>query len=220
MRLPFSTEQFLDVFRRYNEAVCPMPVVLWLIGAGVAIAALAAKGRARLAIGWGLAILWAWSGVVYHLLFFRAINPVAAVFALLFLLQAVLTLRAGLGALPAFRVRRDAAGIIGGVIVVYALVLYPLLGYAFGHRYPAAPTFGVPCPVTILTLGILAWIADSVPWTVLVIPLLWAIVASTAATQLGIIEDFGLTLAAVAVLALVLSRRRGMTRPQAVAAAA
>jgi hypothetical protein len=49
--------------------------------------------------------------------------------------------------------------------------------------------------------------------------LLWAIV-STAAVQLGIIEGFGLPVAAVAVLALVVSRQRKASRTEAVAAAA
>jgi hypothetical protein len=220
VRLPFSAEQFLDVFRKYNEAVGPMPVLLWLLGTAVALAALTASGRARLAIGWGMAFLWAWSGVAYHLLFFRAINPIAAAFAALFVLQAALLLRSGLSALPAFRVRRGVQGYLGGAIILYALVVYPVLGYVLGHRYPAAPTFGVPCPVDLLTLGILAWNADALPWRLLVIPVLWAIVGSTAAVQLGIIEDFGLPVAAAAVLALVVSRRRRAFGTEAVAAAA
>ncbi len=32
---------------------------------------------------------------------------------------------------------------MGGLLLLYALVVYPELGFAFGQRYSAVPTFGV-----------------------------------------------------------------------------
>jgi len=34
-----------------------------------------------------LAVHWAWSGIVYHWFYFRKINPSAAIFSVLFVLQ-------------------------------------------------------------------------------------------------------------------------------------
>jgi hypothetical protein len=93
--------------------------------------------------------------------------------------------------------RPGIAGIAGAAMIAYALVVYPLLGYRLGHRYPAAPTFGVPCPTTILTLGLLAWAAPPRPWAVLAIPLAWSAVAVVAAVRLGVWEDLGLVVAGV-----------------------
>ena len=96
-------------------------------------------------------------GAVYHLGFFRQINPAATLFGLSFLAEGLLLL-----ALGGWRERLrfawtpTAAGALGAVLVSYAVALYPGLGYALGHRYPASPTFGLPCPTTILTLGLLA----------------------------------------------------------------
>jgi len=52
MNLPFTSEQFFDVFRRYNEAVWPAQIALNLIGAFVAMAAWRANARRS----------WAWAG--------------------------------------------------------------------------------------------------------------------------------------------------------------
>src|SRR5688572_729095 len=89
MILPFSTDQFFDVFRAYNAAVWPMQWVL--NGLGVITAGLLLRGRSadiRL-VAAGLAFLWAWSGVVYHMVFFRTINPAAWVFGIVFVAAAL-----------------------------------------------------------------------------------------------------------------------------------
>ena len=91
-----------------------------------------------------------------------------------------------------------AAAIIGAALLTYAVVGYPLLGYALGHRYPAAPTFGVPCPTTIFTLGLGVWAGASLPRRLLIAPLAWSIVGTSAAITLGMIEDLGLLAAAIA----------------------
>src|SRR5689334_3555624 len=99
MRLPFTTEQFLDVMRRYNEAVWPAQWALLLLGVcavAVAVRAGTTGGRAVAAI---LATLWLWMGIAYHLAFFRAINPAATAFGALFVAQGALFLWLG--------VRRD-----------------------------------------------------------------------------------------------------------------
>jgi hypothetical protein len=71
---------------------------------------------------------------------------------------------------------------LGGLFVVYALVVYPLLGAALGHRFPAAPTFGLPCPTTLFTVGLLAFLRRPFPASVLVIPALWTVVGTSAAS--------------------------------------
>ncbi len=104
---------------------------------------------------------------------------------------------------------RDGYGLAGSALVVYAAVLYPLLGTALGHGYPYSPAFGLaPCPTTIFTLGLLLWTDRPVPKAVLAIPTVWALVGSMAALRLGIIEDVGLLVAALAAVSLLLYRDR------------
>ena len=86
--------------------------------------------------------------------------------------------------------------------------MYPLLNVLLGHRYPAMPTFGAPCPTTIATFGLLTWATPRPPWFVWPIPVLWALVGTSAAFALGVREDLGL-LAAAGLAVAVQLRRRG-----------
>jgi hypothetical protein len=127
----------------------------------------------------------------------------------LFVVQAALLLRHVGKPVLSFRPRWDFAGIAGGVLIAYALVVYPLVAMRLGHAYPAMPTFGVPCPVTIFTFGLLLWAAPSVPLRLLVIPTLWAGVGISAVVNLGVIEDLGLPASAIiAAVAVVQARRQ------------
>jgi hypothetical protein len=83
-------------------------------------------------------------------------------------------------------------GWTGATLVLYALLVYPLLGTLLGHRFRAVPTFGLPCPTTIFTIGILLFAAAPVPRSVFIVPVLWAAVASAAAFQFGALQDLGL----------------------------
>ena len=209
MTVPFSSEQFFSVFGRYNLAVWPAQIVLYALG--MLVIGFAARGTRRSSM-WAssiLAALWLWSAVVYHLTFFRVINPIAAVFAAAFFLQAALVFRLGLLRSDLVFARSTGSRrIAGGIIVAYALIVYPFLNFALGHGYPRMPTFGLPCPTTIFTFGILLFAAPNVPRAVFVIPALWAVVGTAAALTFGLREDFGLPVAGVVSIALILARPR------------
>jgi uncharacterized protein DUF6064 len=113
-----------------------------------------------------------------------------------------------------FHARGGAVAIVGGLAVLYALLVYPLLGAVFGHSYPYSPMFGVtPCPLTIFTFGLLLWTRPRVPKYLLVIPLLWSLVGVSPALSLGIREDFGLLVAGLLGTAMV-SWRDAHTAPR------
>lgn len=212
MELPFTTDQFLEVFRTYNLAIWPAQVVAYLLGAAcLAVVAWPVQYADRL-IGGFLAASWIWMGAVYHLGFFAAINPAAYAFGGLFIIQGLLFIAFGVVS-PGltFKVRRDIYGVVGAALMLYALVLYPALGVVLGHGYPYAPLFGVaPCPTTIFTFGLLLWTRGRVSAWLLVIPALWTLIGTTAAFKLGIWEDLGLLLAGVVGTLLLLYRREAM----------
>jgi hypothetical protein len=198
MNLPFSLEQFLAVFTSYNEAVWPAQVVLNLLAVTAIVLCLRPVGSSRIVAG-SLAILWAWTGAVYHFMFFRTINPAAVVFGSACIVQAGLFFYTGVvrGGLQ-FRVDRTWQSIAGWIFIAYGLLVYPLLGVILGHVYPASPTFGAPCPTTIFTFGLLVWTVGRLQWYLYVIPLIWSVVGFTAAFKLGIREDVGLLVTGVA----------------------
>lgn len=154
-----------------------------------------------------IAFFWLWMGAAYHLLFFSKINPAAIFFGAFFIVQSAIFLYAG--ALKndlSFRFRLSAEGVIGISLIIYALIVYPLFGFIFGHYYPYSPTFGLPCPTTIYTFGLLLWTVKKVPWYVLPIPFLWSFIGFSAAFTLGIREDFGLPVAGIIGTAMIWRR--------------
>jgi hypothetical protein len=189
MALPFTPGDFFAVFARYNTAVWPAQIALAAAAVWVSVAV--ARGRAR-------------RGVIGVLA--RAINPAAVAFAALFIAQAGLLVGEGLRRCAPAASPKGARRIVGWVLVVYALAGYPLLGLAAGQRWPAFPTFGLPCPTTIVTLGALLLLAPRAPRWLFAVPLLWALVGTVAAFELGVPEDLGLAVAAAATLPLL---RRG-----------
>jgi hypothetical protein len=205
MSLPFTADQFFGVFADYNRTVWPAQI-LWLGLALVVVVALAGARRspARLAL-WSLGLLWLWVGLAYHLAFFTAINPAARLFAGLSVAAAITfgwaACRQRSPAPPAIGARRA----VGWLLLAYALVGYPVVGLLAGQRYPAFPTFGLPCPLTIFTFGVLL-LVPGLPRAVIVLPLLWSAIGSLAAFRFGVVEDYGLSLAALAALTLTLQR--------------
>ena len=202
MTLPFTIAQFAEVFRAYNESIWPGQWILNALALVSLAAAFTGRRRASQIASLVLAALWVWTGLVYHAWFFHAINPAAIVFAAAFVLQGLMIGWFGvvMGGVR-FAARRNAATAVGLLLIAYALVVYPLISRAIGHRYPAAPTFGVPCPTTIFTLGLFLLAAPALPRMLLVIPVAWAIVGLSAVLQLGMWEDWGLPVAAIAALA-------------------
>lgn len=200
--MPFTREQFFELFGAYNAAIWPAEVVAYLLGIA-AVLALVRPGRAAgQLISAILAILWLWTGLFYHMVYFARINPAAYAFGALFVAQAVLFILAGVsGSRLAFRFAPKPAKLLGAALIAYALVIYELLGLVAGHGLMQGPLFGVaPCPTVIFTLGVLVLAEPPVPWWLLPIPLAWAVIGTSAALTFGVAEDLGLAVAAVLVL--------------------
>ena len=212
MKLPFTAEQFFGVFRAYNEALWPAQMFLLAL-ALVAVALIVLRHRwAGIGVSAILAFLWAWLAVAYHLAFFASINPLAGVFAvvsiagaLVFLWQGVVRRRLE------FRLSRSARTFAGISLVLFALVVYPAWSAWAGHRYPAMPTFGLPCPTTLFTIGVLAFLAVPHPRSPFVVPVLWCLVGSQAAFLLGVTQDLGLLVAAAVGIVLMARSRSSST---------
>ncbi len=204
--MPFTAEQFFRVFEKYNDAVFPIQIFLILTAVAAVVLARKPRGFSGSVVTGLLAFLWVWSGVVYHWTFFIEINPAAYVFGALFVVQGCLLIYQGiLKSHLKFRFEPNSYGIIGAAFVAYALVIYPVIGSVLGHAFPASPSFGAPCPIVIFTFGLLMW-AERLAWPLLVIPVLWAFISLSAAVSFGVIEDFGLLIAAAIGAAFIIRR--------------
>ncbi len=207
MKLPFDSIEFFDVFGAYNTAVWPLQIVLYLLTLFALLLFFKRHKYARQVAFYLLSVLWLFNGIGYHLLHFSVINKAAFVFGAMFVVQAFLF------AWYAWKSPRTAPDInpvrwtASAILILYALFFYSLIGYFAGHQYPRAPVFGVaPCPTVIFTFGILL-AAERLRWYLYLIPLLWAIIGTSAAFVLGVREDFGLAAAAIVFIGFQFSRR-------------
>jgi hypothetical protein len=194
--LPFSHQQFFEVLARYNEALWPAPVVLLALALGSAALVIAKQAWDR-PIGSILALLWAWMAFAYHFAFFTKINPAAWLFGSGFALASYLFAKHASRGDLRFAAPGGARTALALLLFGYAFVGYPLVGWLAGQRYPQVPTFGLPCPTTIFTFGMLLVAKRPVPPSVFVVPFAWSIIATVAAFKLGVIQDLGLPAAAL-----------------------
>jgi hypothetical protein len=204
MTIPFTAEQFYGLFRDYNDAVWPAQVFLVALALTAVALALRPQRWSGVGVSAILGILWAWIAVVYHLAFFTRISPPAYAFAFVsmagaavFVWQGVIRRRLEFKWTPGWR------AVAGAALIVFALVVYPVWSAYAGHRYPSTATFGLPCPTTIFTIGVLAFAARPYPRSPLIVPVLWCFVGAQAAFLLSVPPDLGLIAAAVVGIGLL-----------------
>ncbi len=106
-----------------------------------------------------------------------------------------------------FRLSASARAVVGVLLVAFALVVYPAWSFLSGHRHPETPSFGLPCPTTIFTVGLLSFLVRPYPRSPLAVPVLWSLVGVQAAFPLGVPQDLGLAVAAVVGIVLMVRSR-------------
>ena len=77
-----------------------------------------------------------------------------------------------------------------------------------GHRYPTFPTFGLPCPTTLFTIAVLAFLVRAFPRSIFVVPVAWCFVGSQAAFVFDVQADLGLIAAGVVGLVLFMPSKK------------
>lgn len=207
--LPFTREQFLEAFAAYNDAVWPLQPLAYVLGL-IALVSLVQRSelnqRLALAI---MGLMWIWTGVAYHWIFFSEINAAAVLFGLLFVVEGAV-----LGGLAfrhaasfSFRWRPDLAGWAAAALLLYALIVYPLIDLLLGN-WPRMPWFGIsPCPVTLFTLGFLLLAHPRPPFWLWAIPIGWSLIGGTASFLLGIPQDWVLLASGPAAALIALGDR-------------
>lgn len=208
MKLPFTREEFLQVFRDYNLSVWPVQVIFYLFAVAGVIFVLKRTRKISYWISLFLSFLWVWMGVVYHYLFFSDINKAARVFAVFFILEGILFLGTTIRKKTIFIFEHNLFGFTGLGLIFIALLIYPLLGLLAGHVYPDSPTFGLPCPTTIYSLGFILLGINTLPGYLYIIPVIWSLIGTSAAFSLGIIEDLSLGISGLISLILYFFHRR------------
>lgn len=212
MSLPFTVNEFMNVFKVYNQSIWPMQIAFYLLSFFILFFLKKNNKFSNKIVMGTLSFYWLWIGVFYHLINFTSINKMAYIFGGLFVIEGLILLYAGfIKDYISFSYNFDLYSTIGSVLIIYSMVIYPLIGYFLGHRYPFSPVFGVaPCPTTIFTFGILLFANKIKKSYIIWIPLIWSIIGTFAAVKLGIKEDYGLFIAGIIGTFMFLSKIRIM----------
>jgi hypothetical protein len=197
MPLPFTREQFFDLFAAYNGMLWPALVALWVTSVVMTALLCSSRRPPDRWISGLLAVHWIWSALAYHIAFFSRINPAAWLFAALFLLQAAFVFWWGVvqGRLW-FAPWRSAWAPVAWSLIAYSLV-YPGINAVQHLSLSRIPAFGVPCPTTIFTAGVLL-LATPRSWRLSIIPVMWSVIGGSAAILLGVQADYALPIAGIA----------------------
>lgn len=208
MNIPFTSAEFYGVLSAYNTAVWPMQLPLMALGVIAIVLLLRQRKNASVGISAILTFLWVWQALAYHLAFFTAINPLAYAFAALFIAGAATFFWQGVVRKKMlFKITSGWRMWAGWSLMIFALLLYPAWTYFSGHRYPAFPRFGLPCPTTLFTIGLLAFLVQPYPRSVFIVPVLWCFVGSQAAFVFDVQADLGLIVSGMLGLVLALQSK-------------
>lgn len=187
--LPFSSDQFISVFQMYNLSVWPMQILFYILAIYIIYLIFKNSKNSSKIISLILFFFWLWIGVVYHLIYFIKINPAAKIFGIVFIIQALLFFIFGvIKNKIKYTFSKNIYSYLGIIFIFTALLFYPLVGLLLGHTYPNSPTFGLPCPTTIFTFGVLL-LAQKLPKSIVIIPFMWSIVGFSASFAIGMKED-------------------------------
>jgi hypothetical protein len=197
MKLPFTTNQFMEVFEKYNTAVFPMQFLFLLAGCIMLFFVLKKGKKPNKIIGYMLGGIWVWMGIVYHIIFFSSINKAAFLFGAAFIVQGilfgVLTLRNKL----IFDFKNSTSNWISLFVILFGLIFYPFIGYMLGNSLVHTISLGLPCPTTIFTFGLLGLQTRKIKKRFMIIPLVWSFIGFFAAILMGVYQDVIMPIAAL-----------------------
>ena len=209
MKIPFTTEQFLSVFEKYNSTVFPIQWILILLGIVALFLVHSKHSSKNKLIGSFLGLLWIWMGIVYHIIFFTVINKLAFVFGGFFVLQGVLILiNTFLKDKLIFSFPSQTKNYFGYFFILFGLIIYPIISYFVQGTFKRTIALGLPCPTTILTFGFFMMASNKFPKYLLIIPSLWTIVGVGAAIQFGVYQDFMMPIAAVIAVTMLFKTKK------------
>jgi hypothetical protein len=141
--------------------------------------------------------IWLWMGIVYHILFFSSINKAAFLFGAFFIVQGILFIILAFRNKLQFAYKNNAVSKVSLFCMLFGLLLYPIIGYMLGNSLIRTISFGLPCPTTIFTFGLLGLQTENIKRRFMIIPLAWSFIGFFAAVLMGVYQDVIMPIAAL-----------------------
>ena len=205
-----SSEQFFQQMMEYNNAIWPLQIITYVLAVFFIINSIKKWKISNEINTVIISLLWIWNGAITLILVFSEFQKQYYFWGCLWILQGILFLIFGIFKDKFnYKLQKNWYSYIGILFMLYALVIYPLLGFLKGHGFPNGPIFGVaPCPVVVFTFGALLLVNKKMNISVLFFPLLWAIMSLYPIIAMGIIEDVGEIIAAIIGFILIIYRNK------------
>lgn len=204
--MDITLDVLMDAFARYNQAIFPLQIFGFLLSF-VALYYAFRKTRTSDWVIIGILIyFYIWNAFAFWLpAALDGFTP-AYVFIAIFVFEAGYLLYAGIEKTLSFHYQHTTYGIVGLVLVVFGLVIYPLIGLLIGRQYPEwifSPMF--PCPMNIWAMGMLLLTDKPLPRCLVMVPFLWGIMGFLWVTA-GLSEDIILVFANITGAVVLWSR--------------
>ena len=209
MKTPVTTDQFFAVFEKYNHAIFPVQIILFLLSI-VALIAIGSNIRQKDKFVAGiLGVLWLWIGICYHIAFFSGISNVAFGYGALFILQGLFLLWEGIILYNLkFEFKNSIQDYVGYFFILYGLIIYPFVSYLSEPNLFRTISVGFPSPTIILTLGFLLLCDKKFSKYLLIIPSLWAVIGISAVIKPGVYQDSIMLITAIIADVLILRSKK------------
>jgi hypothetical protein len=202
MKSPLDAQQVLEDFKAYNHTDWLLCLIFLLLAAGTLFVVIYKPTISGKLVPIIIAFLWMIMGRASYSPFHSTINDNENIFGLLFILESILFLRYALIASQNFTLKKDKYGIASSILILYALVFYPVVAHSAGHVKNFYVSFGLPCQSSIFIYGLLLLSQQRLPFYMLVIPFIWSITGFSAAMKTNLYEDAGLVVAVAILIAL------------------
>lgn len=209
--IPFSDEVFFSFLAQYNAAIWPSQIVASFLALTAIYLALKPTRHSGRIIAVILAVLWLWTGAVYHLSFFARINFWDLGFGVLFLIQGLLMVWSGVvrNRLDPAQKPPRAAHFAGLACLAVSLVFYPLISAVFGRALAEIAWVGTsPTPTIILTIGLLCLCGARRLLGLSIIPFLLCLTGNLVAYLLPLPQDWLLLPVALALILAFPAKRK------------
>ena len=216
-----SIEQFFELVKSYNDTFWPLIVLTYLLGIIAIYFAYKKSEFSDKIISGILAFLWLWSGLIFWIgtfgpypfsMFNISIPGIWIVFGIGFIFQGCLFIFFGIyKSSLSYKIELDSYFYLGLVFIVYAMLVYPVIGFLTGHPYPDYPIFGIaPCPVAIFTFGMFLFTNKKFNKILLVFPMIYTLSGIVPLLLYGVVADLGLIIIGLLVFSLIIHRDKFM----------
>jgi hypothetical protein len=205
---------FQKTMAECNNAVWPAQIIFYVLSIFFIFTSINTKNISNKMNILILSSLWVWNGAVTLLMHFTRFHAQYYVWGVVWILQGLAIFYYGIYKKQInFRIKKDLYSITGLIFILYALIVYPLIGAWLGHPFPKGPIFGTaPCPTVIFTFSVFLFSENRVKPYLMYFPLLWALMSLYPIIGMGVYADIGEIVSAIVAFILIIIKNKKLAQ--------